>query len=60
MNDCRELSVSEAIARGLPTREPVHPFEQLVWFSNEAPVRETDEGLVLAAMRAVLGSSGAT
>jgi len=58
MNDCRELTVSEAIAHGLPTREPVHPFEELVWFSNEAPVREADEGLVLAAVRAILGDGG--
>ena len=34
--ECRELSVAEAIACGLPAREPIPPYERLVWFSCEA------------------------
>lgn len=42
----RELTISEAAARGLPVREPIHPFEQIVWFScedYETPESKRDE-----------------
>jgi hypothetical protein len=35
MDDCRELSDRESALRGLPSRAPIHPYEELDWFFQE-------------------------